>query len=177
MKIYLLLAATFALISVSGMTGSAFAGTPFVCNITQGDMLSVQLPAGEQLTIPKEIECNQQPIGIAISFGNCQVVGVAIDFLNAQFNPLDFTIDEIFTNLSLGNDEAHCTQSWIVTSVTGSTVELEQELWFNVPIVGGEFLPIDSTALLLASAQSFSWMIPVVLSGLGIGLFVVSRKA
>jgi len=42
--------------------------------------------------------------------------------------------------------------------------------------VGGEFLPIETTSLLLAGAQSFSWMIPVVLSVLGIGLFVVSRK-
>ncbi len=44
-------------------------------------------------------------------------------------------------------------------------------------IVGGEFLPIDSTALILAGAQTFSWMIPVILSGIGIGLFVVSRKS
>jgi len=44
-------------------------------------------------------------------------------------------------------------------------------------LVGGEFLPIDSTALLLAGAQTFSWMIPVILSGIGIGLFVVSRKS
>ena len=44
-------------------------------------------------------------------------------------------------------------------------------------VVGGSLLPIDSTALLLASAQSFSWMIPVVLSAIGIGLFVVSRKS
>jgi len=43
--------------------------------------------------------------------------------------------------------------------------------------VGGNLVPIDSTALLLAGAQTFSWMIPVVLSVLGIGLFVVSRKA
>ena len=43
--------------------------------------------------------------------------------------------------------------------------------------VGGESLSIDSTALILAGAQSFSWMIPVVLSGIGIGLFVVSRKS
>jgi len=43
--------------------------------------------------------------------------------------------------------------------------------------VGGEFLPIDSTSLLVAGAQTFSWMIPVVLSILGIGLFVVSRKS
>jgi len=56
------------------------------------------------------------------------------------------------------------------------------DLWFQLTskpdvVVGGEFLPIDSTALMLAGAQSFSWMIPVVLSVLGIGLFVVSRKS
>ena len=45
------------------------------------------------------------------------------------------------------------------------------------PVVGGELLPVESTALLLASAQTFSWMIPVVLSVLGIGMFVVSRKS
>ena len=44
-------------------------------------------------------------------------------------------------------------------------------------VVGGESLSIDSTALILAGAQSFSWMIPLVLSGIGIGLFVVSRKS
>ncbi len=43
--------------------------------------------------------------------------------------------------------------------------------------VGGEFLQLDTTSLLLAGAQTFSWMIPVVLSIVGIGLFVVSRKS
>jgi len=43
--------------------------------------------------------------------------------------------------------------------------------------VGGEFLPIKTTSLLLAGAQSTTWMIPVILSGIGIGLFVVSRKS
>jgi len=56
------------------------------------------------------------------------------------------------------------------------------EVWFQLSghppeIVGGELLSIDSTALILAGAQTFSWMIPVVLSVLGIGLFVVSRKS
>ena len=44
-------------------------------------------------------------------------------------------------------------------------------------IVGGELIPIETTSLILAGAHSFSWMIPVVLSGIGIGLFVVSRKS
>jgi len=43
--------------------------------------------------------------------------------------------------------------------------------------VGSISIPIESTSLLLSNTQSFSWMIPVVLSVLGIGLFVVSRKS
>ena len=43
-------------------------------------------------------------------------------------------------------------------------------------LVAGEIIPIESTSLILAGAQSFSWMIPLLLSVLGIGLFVVSRK-
>ncbi len=47
----------------------------------------------------------------------------------------------------------------------------------SVQFVGGELIPIESTSLILAGAQSFSWMIPVLLSGIGIGLFAVSRKS
>jgi len=43
-------------------------------------------------------------------------------------------------------------------------------------VVGGELIPIETTSLILAGAQSFSWMIPVILSVVGIGLFVVSKK-
>ncbi len=50
-------------------------------------------------------------------------------------------------------------------------------LTIDTMLVGGELLSIDSTALLLAGAQTFSWMIPVIVSAIGIGLFVVSRKS
>jgi len=50
-------------------------------------------------------------------------------------------------------------------------------LTIDTMVVGGELLPIETTSLLLAGAQTFSWMIPVVLSVIGIGLFVVSRKS
>jgi len=44
-------------------------------------------------------------------------------------------------------------------------------------IIGGEIIPIDQTALLLAGVQSVSmWMIPVVISGIGIGVFVIKRR-
>jgi len=41
--------------------------------------------------------------------------------------------------------------------------------------VGGELIPIETTSLILAGAQSFSWMIPVIVSGIGIGI-VIARK-
>lgn len=44
-------------------------------------------------------------------------------------------------------------------------------------VVAGEIIQIDQISLILAGAQSFSWMIPALLAGLGIGLFVVSRKS
>ena len=43
-------------------------------------------------------------------------------------------------------------------------------------LVAGEIIPIDATALLLAGSQSYSWMIPVILSVLGIGLFIFRKS-
>jgi len=44
-------------------------------------------------------------------------------------------------------------------------------------IIGGEIIPINTTALLLAGVQSISmWMIPV-LAGIGIGVFVIKRRS
>lgn len=51
------------------------------------------------------------------------------------------------------------------------------ELTIVTPAVGGTIIPIETTSLLLAGTQSTTWMIPVVLSVAGIGLFVVSRKS
>ena len=54
------------------------------------------------------------------------------------------------------------------------------EIWttsFDDNAVGGTFVPIDQTALLLAGVQSVSmWMIPVVIAGIGIGVFVIKRR-
>ncbi len=45
-------------------------------------------------------------------------------------------------------------------------------------IVGGHGGPIDKTSLLVTGAQlNASWMIPVLVSAIGIGLFVVTRKS
>jgi hypothetical protein len=54
--------------------------------------------------------------------------------------------------------------------------EISLELMPDVP-VGGISIPIDQSALLLAGVSSVSmWMIPVVLAGAGIGIFVIKRR-
>jgi len=46
----------------------------------------------------------------------------------------------------------------------------------NLCLVGGQLLPIDTTALLLAGSQmTAAWMIPVIVAAIGIGI-VLARK-
>jgi len=59
---------------------------------------------------------------------------------------------------------------------SGIIIESIETFRQNGQPVGGEIIPIDTTSLILAGAQSFSWMIPVVLSVLGIGLFVFRKR-
>jgi hypothetical protein len=63
------------------------------------------------------------------------------------------------------------------------TIELLEEFALkpeDIPqetIIGGNFLPINSSALLIAGVQSTIWIIPVVLSIVGISVLMASRKS
>ena len=47
----------------------------------------------------------------------------------------------------------------------------------SFPAIGGISIPMDTSALLLAGVSSISmWMIPVVIAGVGIGVFVIKRR-
>jgi len=62
-----------------------------------------------------------------------------------------------------------------IWNMVGGTLETIDSICI---IIGGEIIPLDQTALLLAGVQSVSmWMIPVVLSGIGIGVFVIKRRS
>jgi len=66
-----------------------------------------------------------------------------------------------------------------LTLDAGGVTAIYKGLAFNVDpiVIGGTYIPIDQSALLLAGVQSISmWMIPVVISGIGIGIFVIKRR-
>jgi len=89
----------------------------------------------------------------------------------------DGKYDSVFPteNPLLGRIGVHDVMVFYDTATSETSIEVSNDCT-GIP-VGGTIIPIETSSLLLANAQSFSWMIPVVLSGIGIGLFVVSRKS
>ena len=168
-------------VAVLGNTQTAYAGGIVSCGLDPEDVDVILAPNEPSQVILKKIDCNAGILSVDIDAKDCENSGIDISFDNTFINPnFDWRGDETITN----DDNAVpgdviCSISFGVTSQIG-TVELPQIITITTPeptVVGGELLPINSTALLLAGAQSFSWMIPVIVSAVGIGLFVVSRKS
>jgi len=113
---------------------------------------------------------------------------VHVDFTFIQFNPLKIAPIEnkldVFHSF-ISNDAAtvwggSTGDAYVPGSATYTGASAGEDFFFvtfGPSPVGSISIPIDATSLLLADTQSFSWMIPVVLSVIGIGLFVVSRKS
>jgi len=106
----------------------------------------------------------------SFAFGGCDPLPVQRSQLSAQINSVSAGSHEVKIQMTrtfatLGNN---LTPMQYVDNVQ-VLVDIDNE------IVGGEFLPIDSTALLVAGTQSTAWMIPVIVSAIGIGI-VLARK-
>jgi len=64
-----------------------------------------------------------------------------------------------------------------LASVCGDGTKIENMMCVVSIVVGGAFIHVDKSGLFLAAAQlTASWIIPVVVSGIGIGLFILRRK-
>ena len=89
--------------------------------------------------------------------------GTAVTYL-ATIDPSDGDVE----NVVLISD-AYVTQNGII-GVDGIA-------WLNETPIGGELLPINTAALLIAGIQSSAlWMIPFVVSAIGIGAVLIRKK-
>ena len=60
---------------------------------------------------------------------------------------------------------------------TGTITAVINEIFTDGVAIGGEIISIESTAVLLAGAQTISsWLIPVIVSAAGIGLVLLRKK-
>ena len=82
----------------------------------------------------------------------------------------EFLFDQL-TSDSLGNPQA------LSFAFDGGSETLCVPALKSFDVVGGFDVPINTSSLLLAGVQSISmWMIPVVIAGIGIGVFVIKRR-
>jgi len=147
----------------------AGAGTvDLTVNVWDSNTPGVGTLLGSSLVTVNELNilCSAQPSPVHFDFGT-------IPLVPGNTYALSFVQNLPTVGVQLGSDTYPGGMLWVGTPFP--TFDFGFITYFD-QVVGGESLPIDSTALLLAGAQTFSWMIPVVLSVLGIGLFVVSRK-
>jgi len=109
-----------------------------------------------------------------------------------SFDPMGFHLNGIVTQLSddLGLDSQSDTELVAVNAgdifgwVIDSTDDVEGESMVTIdvfsgpwcPKIGGEFIPVDTTALLLAGAQANAlWLIPVIVAAAAFAI-VIARK-
>ena len=113
-------------------------------------------------------QLNQVEVGITVT-----VFGAGLGLQNSDVNGnASHNIFLATSGLEIVDTDS---QNNILT-IAGRGQIMNGEIDPDPQAIGGEIIPIETTSLLLAGVQSFSWMIPVALSVLGIGLFVVSRK-
>ena len=122
--------------------------------------------------------------GTGTQSGRLTVGAFSVDVLFNNFGTITGTnsdLSELIASIHLSSIDPD-----IVTFNNHGTLTapvLNQDSVFNDNLqnpcleIGGEIIPINTTALLLAGVQSVSmWMIPVVIAGAGIGVFVIKRR-
>ena len=168
-----------------------------VVNVFQPDgVLEVKKGASlttNQMNILSDV-FNHGTITVAVFFGN----GVIDTFHNECTGVVDITAITFFGNAGNGPDARFINHGTInlnplgkfanfgifqnsgILNLPEDIVNLDDGTFETIASpcgpVGGALIPIETTSLILAGAQSFSWMIPVVLSVLGIGLVLVRRR-
>ena len=87
-------------------------------------------------------------------------------FVEAEFTPVQSITVNLVLRAGLGSSPASSLDEFVVLYS-----QLSQQT------IGGTDIPIDQSALLLAGVQSISmWMIPVLIAGIGIGVFLIKRR-
>ena len=179
--------ASILILGTLGFSQDAFAGGG-LC-IENPNPVELTLAQGESQTILKQISDCSFTIGdVSIFTGDasfftnipCNELGIDVSLQTNSISDNLWQGDETITNTGGNPGTTTCEQLLTVFPVTGGADTNIQTIIVttSTTLVGGEFLPIDSTALLLAGAQmTAAWLIPVLVAGAGIGLFVVSRKS
>jgi len=127
--------------------------------------------------------------GTAITLAFKQALGFNGQWLDSAYNlGLDSSLDGIphtANTITIGwftgnpNFQGGPDESWAIDNIEIILNGIDDP--FCIPpdddIIGGEFLPIDSTALLLAGLQSSAiWMLPLLAGAAGVGAYYIKTR-
>ena len=177
---------SIASIAVLGNTQTAYAGLIFSCSI-EPDMVDAGILAvGERFVAMKEIICLIEIVEVNIDDkSDCVDKGIEVRIGDFGIEPdeLIWSGEEVIDNIAADIGKTTCTVIFDIDTLEGDQ-KLPQTIMVTTPepepVVGGEFLPIDSTALVLAGLQTSAiWMLPVLagVAGSAFGvLYIKSRR-
>jgi len=138
---------------------------------------------GEIYFVTDDVYQRIDDFGVGMS-NPCDVTDISVSGFLVEPGPLLFFPIENFFLVGLDRG----TELWSLTTTSGADLDfigdfdhksrgLTMILDFTPDVVGGEFLPIDSTALLLAGLQSSTiWMLPVLAGAAGIGAYYIKTR-
>jgi len=182
--------ASIASTAVLGNTQTVYAGGPD-CTVDP-DTFDFGPISDALIEVPKTIDCFGVITNVVIDTSDCDAKGISVFFRNIAINAGVWTGDE--TAIPAGAPigiEVQCDVKFDVTDTQGTNFLFQTILIIperdpticivfpNDPSckVGGEFLPIDSTALVLAGLQSSAiWMLPVLAGAVGVGAFYIKTR-
>ena len=187
-KVFPILLSFLAIVSIAstavlGNTQNAYAGE-IVCFGPSPLLVELPLEQGETSSvIKKTISCVMPITDFDIDTSDCTNKGIDVTFENAAVVSIDgFQADETITNTGGAPGETTCNVVFNFLLSGGLPGPLIQEIKITTleTVVGGEFLPIDSTALVLAGLQTSAiWMLPVLAGVAGSAfaiLYIKSRR-
>jgi hypothetical protein len=172
--------ASIASIAVLGNTQTVYANNP-ECDATPAQVM-LTLALGEtSATMNKKIDCfGFDIVSITVRTDECTDIGMDVSFDNVIISQDTWMAEETITNTD-GNPgvEGFCNILWDVDrGIFGSTFAFQSVLITTPEAqVGGEFLPNNPTALLLAGLQTSAiWIIPVLAGAAGAGAFYIKTR-
>jgi len=161
--------------------GTLEVGNKLIVNIKPNSNINVnaggtlRLEEGSNVTVDFNSGINVKAGGNVVNFSDDTVNNFGTynnEGVTDNFGTFNNKESGTLNNLGVFNNHFGATFNNDGGTITGNPIN-------NIPrsqAVGGEIIPIDSTALLLAGAQmNAAWMIPVIVSGIGFAI-VIARK-
>jgi len=167
-------------ISVLGNSQTVYANNP-LCEPTPPDVMLTLARGETSAPINKIVDCfGFDIVSIIPRTDGCSDRGIDVSFENIIINEDTWMAVETITNTD-GNpgDEVFCKVLWDVDRGASGFTFAVQSLLITTPEaqVGGEFLPNNPTALLLAGLQTSAvWIIPVLAGAAGAGAFYIKTR-